>query len=510
MADAYPELREHAAEIERVVKQEEERFRETLARGLKVFEELAGKDAISADDAFVLATTYGFPIELTQELAEERGQAVDIDRFRTLMEEHREVSRAGGESTTEQLAAEIVGAAHRPTRFVGYEKTDVLTAVIATGARVGSRRLLKLEESPFYAAGGGQVSDDGYLQVDGEDARYDVVEVLRFGDDQVLIVETGDARSVRRRHARARGRDLEHALPDDGQPHRHAPAARGAARGARRPRQAGRLGRAARQAALRLLAHRGADRRGARAGRAARQREGVRGDPGAHVRDADRGGAQARRDDALRREVRRRGARGRDRRLLARALRRHARPLDGRDRAVRDPQRGLGRLGRAPHRGGHRGRGVGAPARPRARARRRARRARAGAARGEEAEEGRARRPTSSPRSSVVGETNVIVMEVPGVGGQELLDLSDRFKQRSAPAAIVLGSREDGNANLVVNFDETVAGKLSAGDVVKEIAPLVGGGGGGRPTMARAGGKDPDNLPTALARARELIAAALS
>ena len=141
----------------------------------------------------MLATTYGFPIELTQELAEERGQAVDIDRFRTLMEEHREVSRAGGESTTEQLAAEIVGAAHRPTRFVGYEKTDVLTAVIATGARVGSRRLLKLEESPFYAAGGGQVSDDGYLQVDGEDARYDVVEVLRFGDDQVLMVETGDA-----------------------------------------------------------------------------------------------------------------------------------------------------------------------------------------------------------------------------------------------------------------------------------------------------------------------------
>ena len=74
----------------------------------------------------------------------------------------------------------------------------------------------------------------------------------------------------------------------------------------------------------------------------------------------------------------------------------------------------------------------------------------------------------------------------------------------------MLGSREDGNANLVVNFDETVAGKLSAGDVVKEIAPLVGGGGGGRPTMARAGGKDPDNLPTALARARELIATALS
>jgi alanyl-tRNA synthetase len=104
----------------------------------------------------------------------------------------------------------------------------------------------------------------------------------------------------------------------------------------------------------------------------------------------------------------------------------------------------------------------------------------------------------------------MIVMEVPGVGGQELLDLSDRFKQRSAPAAIVLGSREDGSANLVVNFDETVADKLSAGDVVKQIAPLVGGGGGGRPTMARAGGKQPDRLPEALEKARELISTALS
>ena len=195
MADAYPELREHAAEIERVVKQEEERFRETLARGLKVFEELAGKDAISADDAFVLATTYGFPIELTQELAEERGQAVDIDRF-------RDADGGAPRGLARRRRVDDRAARRRDRRaprtgrreFVGYEKTDVLTAVIATrrGAS-GSRRLLKLEESPFYAAGGGQVSDDGYLQVDGEDARYDVVEVLRFGDDQVLIVETGDA-----------------------------------------------------------------------------------------------------------------------------------------------------------------------------------------------------------------------------------------------------------------------------------------------------------------------------
>src|SRR5262249_32885624 len=142
---------------------------------------------------FVLATTYGFPVELTQELAEERGQPLDIDRFRALMEEHREVSRAGGESTTEQLAAEVVTAAHRRSRFVGYEKTDVLTSVAAVGQRVGSARLLKLDETPFYAAGGGQVSDAGHLEVDGEKAHYGVLDVLRFGEDQVLLVEVGEA-----------------------------------------------------------------------------------------------------------------------------------------------------------------------------------------------------------------------------------------------------------------------------------------------------------------------------
>src|SRR6202035_1608878 len=97
---------------ERVVRLEEERFRETLARGLKVFDEVVEQGvAISGEDAFTLATTYGFPVELTQELAEERGRPVDVDRFRELMEGHREVSRAGGEKTDLQLAADFARGA---------------------------------------------------------------------------------------------------------------------------------------------------------------------------------------------------------------------------------------------------------------------------------------------------------------------------------------------------------------------------------------------------------------
>ncbi len=78
------------------------------------------------------------------------------------------------------------------------------------------------------------------------------------------------------------------------------------------------------------------------------------------------------------------------------------------------------------------------------------------------------------------------------------------------PAAVVLGSSEDGKVHLVANFDQSVAERVSASDVVKAAAALVGGGGGGRPTMARAGGKDPDRLPDALAEAERLIVGALT
>jgi alanyl-tRNA synthetase len=113
------------------------------------------------------------------------------------------------------------------------------------------------------------------------------------------------------------------------------------------------------------------------------------------------------------------------------------------------------------------------------------------------------------PDVVVVGGVNVIAESVDGVGADALLDLSDRLKQRQAPAAVVLGSRENGAVHLVANFDQAVAERVSAGDVVREIAPIVGGGGGGRPTMARAGGKQPEKLDEALARARELLTAAL-
>ena len=182
MGDAYPDLRRDAAKIEGEIKAEEERFEETLARGLERFEELAGLGAISAEDAFALAATYGFPIELTVELAEERGQAVAADGYRQLMDEHRDVSRGATEATVRAIEG-------TSTDFVGYEKTDVLTAIAALEPDEDGRFRAKLHESPFYAEGGGQVTDTGYIEHEETGARAELMGAVRAGDDQTLLFQ---------------------------------------------------------------------------------------------------------------------------------------------------------------------------------------------------------------------------------------------------------------------------------------------------------------------------------
>jgi alanyl-tRNA synthetase len=189
VGDAYPLLREHAERIEAVWRAEEERFSETLARGQQVFDELAGQEAVTAEDAFQLAATYGFPIELTEELAEERGQRVDVDGFRTLMEEHRVVSRAGGDKSDLQRAAEFAAGAGFATEFVGYAKTDVLTQVGALQELGDGTFLCKLRESPFYAESGGQVTDSGELVHEETGAVAVLRAAYKLGDDQALLFE---------------------------------------------------------------------------------------------------------------------------------------------------------------------------------------------------------------------------------------------------------------------------------------------------------------------------------
>jgi alanyl-tRNA synthetase len=200
MGGAYPELAAERETIARWVGDEEESFGRTLERGSELLERLvtearrAGTSWIDAAEAFKLHDTYGFPYDLTKELLAEQGLSVDDGGFEELMEEQRQRARVGAATahgSEDHHEKVIVFAADAPpTRFVGYETIRTTTGLAAVAADDG-RALVKLEESPFYAEGGGQVADSGTLRWDGGEAR--VVDVYRVGEDQALEVESKDA-----------------------------------------------------------------------------------------------------------------------------------------------------------------------------------------------------------------------------------------------------------------------------------------------------------------------------
>jgi alanyl-tRNA synthetase len=195
MGGAYPELVGSADTIKRWATSEEESFRRTLDQGERLLAELVrrareeGTSWISAEDAFKLHDTFGFPYELTKEMLAEEGLAVDDQGFEELMEQAREVARRGqrkqGDQGHEQVM-EFARGAGFPTRFVGYEALEAETKVGAV-ERENGRLLAKLEESPFYPEGGGQVSDSGVIETPSAVAR--VVDVYRLGDDQALALD---------------------------------------------------------------------------------------------------------------------------------------------------------------------------------------------------------------------------------------------------------------------------------------------------------------------------------
>ncbi|MFQ5426909.1 MAG: alanine--tRNA ligase, partial [Gaiellales bacterium] len=189
MGPVYPELESNAAVIRETLIAEEDRFSSTLATGTRLFSEVLERSpaGISGDDAFRLHDTYGFPLELTRELAAERGLPVDEDGFDRRMAEQRERSRSGRGGDLER-AAEFARSAGFVTTFVGYEKLDVRTQLGALQPLDDGSMLAKLRESPFYPEGGGQVSDTGWIENEsGEHA--DVAQVFRLGDDQALLLQ---------------------------------------------------------------------------------------------------------------------------------------------------------------------------------------------------------------------------------------------------------------------------------------------------------------------------------
>jgi alanyl-tRNA synthetase len=537
MGEDYPELVAERETIGRWVGDEEESFGRTLERGSELLERLVaearekGTSWIDAADAFKLHDTYGFPYDLTKELLAENGLSVDDQGFEELMEEQRARARMasatahGSENTHERVLA--FAEAAPPTEFVGYETLRATTGLAAVEAAEG-KALVKLEQSPFYAEGGGQVADSGVLRWGEAEAR--VVDVYRLGEDQALEVEPGGAAiepgvpveaevDAETRHATMRNHTATHLL--------HAALRE---RLGTHVRQAGSAvrpdklrfdfthGQALSPEELRDVEERVNE--WVKASRPVRWMNMNRA-------EAEELGAMALFGEKYGEWVRVVEVDGVSRELCggthvantaevgifkittegsSAANVRRVEAITG-PAAIdffREREAQLREAGEL----------LGNPQDPVAAARRAAeqlKEASAGAEKaqreqlGGEADElaGRAEELPGGAGKAVVAT----VAESLQANPKQLLDLANRIQSKlGQPSAVVLGGAFGGKAGLVALVSKELVGRgVSAGSIIREAAPIVGGGGGGRDDMAQAGGKDPSKLDEALAAARAAI-----
>jgi alanyl-tRNA synthetase len=571
MGAVYPELLEHDSAIREWLSAEEDAFGRTLAQGMDTLRlyidqaRAAGRSLVEAAEVFRLHDTFGFPYEMTSELLAQEGLAIEGD-FDALMEEQRARGRAsatrgpkglaGADAAAARAAAiEFASEAGVQTHFTGYETEAQETTVAAVESigpngfdgqadraageedpaseRAGGRLLVKLADSPFYAAGGGQVADVGTIECDHGDCRARVEEVFRLGEDQALavVVEEGALRPGEQVIAR-----VDHAA-------RHATACNHTATHLLHAALRERLGSHVRQAgsyvgpdklrfdfshgrALSAEERRDVEDRvndwiarndpvrpitttlaearrlgamalfGEKYGEVVRMVQIGEGEysrelcGGTHVRSTAEIGvfhilaetssaANVRRIEAVTGPV------------GVALLRDHDRLLDELASILRTRPEGAADVARARE----------------AELRRLERAVREGAAAGAgsvDAEE-------LAARAEKIAGAAILATAVQVTDAKALLEVVDRVKGKLPGAAIVLGTAVDGRVHLVASVaPELVARGVKAGAVVKAAAEVVGGGGGGRDTMAQAGGRHPDRLDEALATARSAIASALA
>ncbi len=537
MGGAYPELLAEREGIARWVGDEEESFGRTLERGTELLERLiveakkSGTSWIEAADAFKLHDTYGFPYDLTKELLAEQALSVDDGGFEELMEEQRQRARVGAATAhgSEDHHEKVIAfaTAAPPTRFVGYETLRATTGLAAVAADDG-RALVKLEESPFYAEGGGQVADSGLLRWDGGEAR--VVDVYRVGEDQALEVETegGPVHSGvaveatvdhETRHATMRNHTATHLLH--------------AALRERLGDHVRQAGSAVRPDKLRFDFTHGQ-------ALAAEDLEAIE----ERVNEWIKASRPVRWLEMERPEAERLGAMALFGEKYGEWVRvvevdEVSRELCGGTHVANTAEVGIFKIAsegssaanvrriealtgpaaidwfrQAEERLHEVGELLGSPQDPLTGARRAAERLREagkGAAEatkqllGDEAERLLA-------AAEQVDGISVVASRAPLADQKQLLELANRVQSKlGGESVIALGGAEGDKVGLVALASKgAVAGGISAATVVREAAAVVGGGGGGRDDMAQAGGKDPSKLDEALDVARKMVERELS
>jgi alanyl-tRNA synthetase len=534
MGDAYPELRAAEQRIRETILTEEQRFAETLERGLVLLEDATAslqkeqKKTLPGEIAFRLYDTYGFPMDLTEDILAGEGITVDQAGFERLMEEQRTRAREARENATMDAGVQLDQA----TEFVGYDRLEAESPIVALyRAGKGEQEVSEGAEvdllaaaTPFYGESGGQVGDRGLI----ESHRGDLLEVLdtqrptpqlivhkgrvkkgRFhvGDKVHLVVDAKRRQRTRLNHSATH--ILHAVLREQLGPH---------------VRQAGSLVepdrlrfdfthtgpiaddklaaieetvndrvRADATVTVEETSYDEAVRKGALAFFGDKYGDRVRvvkiGDfsselcGGTHIHRSGEIGifklpfetgvaAGVRRIEALTGEgaldlIRQYEDKLQEIGFLVRA---NADDTVDKVRKLLDRQRELEK----------------------------------------EIEKLRGQLekdqlPEILAKKQSVDGANFVVSRVDGVDGKQLREIADTIKEKLGSAVVVLASANDTNVNLVAAVTQDLTRRYHAGKIIKELASMVGGGGGGRPDFAQAGGKEPSKLDDALSRAEALI-----
>ncbi len=528
MGDAYPELRQKADFVDRVLQTEEKKFAATLDQGMRLLEgslEELEDGEIPGESVFRLYDTYGFPADLTADIARERGLKVDMAGFQTEMEAQRARARAASQfKEGEQIDADVI-AGLEPTEFLGYQHlTGVSAAVLAILTESGSAETLQpgqtatiiLNQTPFYAESGGQVGDTG--QLTAGDAVFQVTDTqkvagvfhghagtLAAGELSVGDIITADVDAARRGaiilnhsgthllhaalrevlgdHVEQKGSlvapdrlrfDFSHfqpVTPDElrrieqlvNREIRANAGADAAVMGYDDAIDAG---------AMALFGEKYGDEvRVIRFGKFSVELCG-----GTHVdRVGDIGLLKVMSETGIASGVRRieavTGAGALDwiddhqSRLagIAEAVKSSVNDADTKVRQLVDRNRELEK----------------------------------------ELSSLRSKMASSSSddlvdQASEIDGIKVVAAKIDGVNVGELRDMLDKLKDKLQSAAVVLGTVNNGKVQLVAGVTKAETGRIKAGELVNSVAEKVGGRGGGRPDMAQAGGDQPDQLDSAL------------
>ena len=529
MGAAYPELPAASERVTQVLKQEEERFAETLANGMKVLEGALTREdrMLDGETVFQLYDTYGFPVDLTADIARERDVRVDYAGFEAAMQRQRERARAASKFAA-AASVEYRGAA---TEFHGYDTLQLEATVVALyngeGVQVqdvtaGEAAIVVLDRTPFYAESGGQVGDSGEIAgVSGTFAVEDTqkIQATVFGHKGILKtgrLRTGDkvlaAVDAARRHRTMRNHSATHLM------HKALREVLG-----QHVQQKGSLVDAARTrfdfshnepmtddeihrveaivnaeilansaTTARIMKFDEATRAGALAFFGDKYGEEVRvldiGSSrelcgGTHVkRTGDIGFFKVISEGGVAAGVRRIEATTGEG-ALAWVQEQEEKLSEVADALRTSPQEVAQKIGQMTE-------NIRALEKELTRLK-----SKLAASQGDEL----------AKQAKVVKGVKVLAATLDGADARALREAVDRLKAELKHAAVVLASTDGGKVSLIAGVTPDLTGKLKAGELVNHVAQQIGGKGGGRPDMAQAGGTEPAKLPAALASVRAWV-----